>query len=142
VNRIIGNRVAERDIRDWLNEHGYIGNSAQIEDLELHAISRPGWIQVFRFRASVKQRSSESDPEISAERREYFGVSRDDERKTTGRKTEVILLSNAEQQREQLVIWSADLIVRSSANSLAIFWFVIVVLLGFIAMAAIVSLVT
>ena len=34
----LGNRVTEKDIRQWLDDNEFQGNSAQINDLELHAI--------------------------------------------------------------------------------------------------------
>ena len=45
----IGNKSAEKDIRDWLAENGYLGKSAKFGEIELHAIKRPGWRQIFRF---------------------------------------------------------------------------------------------
>ena len=45
----IGNRVTEKDVRDHLNRCGYHGNTATILQLELVAIERPGWMQVFSF---------------------------------------------------------------------------------------------
>jgi hypothetical protein len=49
VKDVIRSRSAEKDIRDWLSENGYSGNSARFAEVELHAIMRPGWLQVFRF---------------------------------------------------------------------------------------------
>jgi hypothetical protein len=59
VKKVFGNRVTEKDIRNWLDENGFFGNSAQLHDLELHALKRPGWLQVFRFDVLAKRREDE-----------------------------------------------------------------------------------
>lgn len=70
---LVGNKIAEKDLRDWLQKNGYWGRSATIEDLELIAVRRPGWEQVFRFRARAKrQERGEWD--------DLRGLIRDDER--------------------------------------------------------------
>ena len=46
---LVGNKVVEKDIRDWLSQNGYNGKSAKFTEIELHAIKRPGWLQIFRF---------------------------------------------------------------------------------------------
>ncbi len=66
------NRVTEKDIRDWLSRNGYFGNSAKFGELELHAIQRPGWYQIYRFHAQVKR----NDDQWTS----LFGTARDDER--------------------------------------------------------------
>ena len=55
----IGNRVTEKDIRDWLDANGFVGRTAKINDLELHAIERPGWVQVFEFQMRSKIRPAQ-----------------------------------------------------------------------------------
>ncbi len=69
--KLIRNRVAEKDIRDWLSDNGYHGSSARLEHVELHAIGRPGWLQVFRFAGQVKT--------LDNQWLDIFGVLRDDE---------------------------------------------------------------
>jgi hypothetical protein len=61
------NRTTEKDIRTWLNANGFEGKSLEVIDVELYAVERPGWLQIFRFR--VREGTDE-----------YFGVVRDDER--------------------------------------------------------------
>ena len=70
---LVGNKFIERDLRDWLDEHDHYGRSAEVEELELAAVQRPGWVQVFRFRVKAKHKAS-------AEWRELRGLIRDDER--------------------------------------------------------------
>ena len=66
------NKFTEKDIRQWLSEHGYYGNSAKFVELDLHAIQRPGWLQVFRFQVEAKAANGGWET--------YFGAVRDDER--------------------------------------------------------------
>ena len=71
----IGNRVTEKDVRDHLNRCGYHGDSANILQLELVAIERPGWAQVFSFHTDVTP--------IQGDRVRLYGVVDDDERRGT-----------------------------------------------------------
>ena len=70
---LIGNKVLEHDLRAWLDAHGHYGRSAEFEELELTAVQRPGWVQVFRFRVRAKNKTS-------GEWEELRGLARDDER--------------------------------------------------------------
>ena len=49
MKALIGNKASEKDIRDWLSHNGFNGTTAQFKEIELHAIQRPGWLQIFRF---------------------------------------------------------------------------------------------
>lgn len=49
MKALIGNKASEKDIRDWLSQNGFNGKTAQFKEIELHAIQRPGWLQIFRF---------------------------------------------------------------------------------------------
>lgn len=80
----VRNRVTERDIRDWLTRHGFAGDSATLVEVELHAIKRPGWQQIFRFSGSAI--------DAGEKRVALFGIVEDDERY---RKTEITLYENA-----------------------------------------------
>ncbi len=99
--RMFQNRTTERDLRDWLSGHGYYGSSAQFDEIELHAIQRPGWLQVFRFSVSAK---TEQD-----QWHELFGVVRDDERY---RRLDVEIFQLEADRDEILTEWSTGLIVR------------------------------
>lgn len=72
VRKLIGNRVAEKDIRDWLQQQQFFGDSARFAEIELHALKRPGWLQIFRFQVEAKSKHGEWLT--------LFGVLRDDDR--------------------------------------------------------------
>ncbi len=97
------NRTTEKDIRAWLNANGFEGKAAHVTDVELHAVGRPGWLQIFRFRVSVE----------SGER---FGVVRDDERLRGKDKTQIELFESEDSQEAKLAELSEDLIVRGGHN--------------------------
>lgn len=73
---LIGNKVAEKDLRDWLSSNGYFGRTATIAQLDLVAIRRPGWEQVFRFVARAKRQDRDEWDDLR-------GLIRDDERHGT-----------------------------------------------------------
>jgi len=104
----IRNRVTEKDVRAWMDRNGFYGSSATIEELELYAVQRPGWLQIFSFQARVKSRE-ESEAPWSA----MFGVVRDDERRRGDQKTQVELFSTAQEQAAKLEQWSEGLIAKS-----------------------------
>ena len=70
---LIGNKFLEHDLRAWLEAGGYYGRSAELEELELAAVGRPGWVQVFRFRVRAKRKKT-------GEWETLRGLVRDDER--------------------------------------------------------------
>ncbi|QDU40057.1 hypothetical protein Mal4_44110 [Maioricimonas rarisocia] len=101
---MIGNRVTERDIRDFLTLEGYLGAGARFAELELAAIQRPGWLQIFRFAVTARH------PERGSTM--LFGAVRDDERHQT-----TIRLFEDEQERDALLAeWSTDLIVLRNSS--------------------------
>ncbi|MFK7767777.1 MAG: hypothetical protein AB8B55_11190 [Mariniblastus sp.] len=107
----IGNRVTEHDIRNWLDESGMIGRTAVITELELHAIKRPGWVQVFRFCVRVKQRPEDDDEDSTPPWVDRVGVVLDDERKKSqNSKTKIWLFESEEEQIEKLAEVSEGLI--------------------------------
>lgn len=98
-----GNRATEKDIRDWLDRSGYYGNSARFDYVELHAIQRPGWLQIFRFACQAKSADNQCQY--------LFGVVRDDERY---RRNEIEVFATEGQRRVLMDQWSEGLIVRRS----------------------------
>ena len=68
----IRNGGTEADLRSYLANHGYAGRSTRVNRLELKAIERPGWVQVFEFQVQAKR----SDGDWEA----LEGVCRTDER--------------------------------------------------------------
>ena len=69
---LIRNGVTEKDLRDYLTANGYYGRSANILKLDLKALERPGWVQVFEFHVHAKQEEGNWE--------ELCGVIRSDER--------------------------------------------------------------
>lgn len=115
----IGNRVTEKDVREWLDAQGWAGRSAKIDHLELHAIQPPGWVQVFRFQIDVVPAFK---PEIDEEAlqpepasndpttpRTFFGAVRDDERQKSS-PTKIWIFDDQEEQSEKLSELSEGLI--------------------------------
>ncbi len=98
---LLRNGTAERDIRDWLSDNGYYGRSAKFAEIELHAIQRPGWLQIFRFSVTAKTTTDDWH--------ELYGVLRDDERY---RRLDIETTTDASLRDERLEEWSTGLIVR------------------------------
>lgn len=99
MRRWLANRVSEKDVRDWLSENGYDGKSAQFMEMELHAIQRPGWLQIFRFEFTGLSTASQ--------RVHLWGAMRSDER--YGRPA-IFVYSDESSRDAQLADWSAGLI--------------------------------
>ncbi len=55
------NRVTEQDIREWMDQNGYQGSSAILDSVDLFALQRPGWKQLFRFQGKVRKRALDDD---------------------------------------------------------------------------------
>jgi len=56
---LIRNGAIERQLREFLSAHGYLGSSAHFQVLELAAIEPPGWVQTFRFELDVCREDGE-----------------------------------------------------------------------------------
>ena len=131
------NRVTEKDIRDWFDQNGYRGGSAVFDSVELHAIQRPGWRQLFRFHGSVCK--SESD-DGSYPRIKVWGVVIDDERKQTGQ-TEVFLFTSEASQQAQLTVLSADMLTATHGQGRELgVWSMLLVGLAFAAVFTVIVL--
>ncbi len=89
LDRLIRNRGTEKDVRDYLDQQGWEGKFAQFDYLELFAIQRPGWVQVFKFSLRV--------PDSEGEWRRWLGVVRDDERNSIQ-----VSLVESELEQEQI----------------------------------------
>ena len=93
-----GDRQLELAIRAKLKQEGFRGHGAQILDTRLIAIERPGWVQVYQFRAETK--------DFDERPRKLWGAARIDERSRTE-----IALFEAENLREiQVDTWSQGLL--------------------------------
>ena len=109
----IGNRVTEKDVRLWLDDQGWAGRSAKIDQLDLHAIKSPGWVQVFRFVVSVKPaiKPDEDDDYLDSQQspvepastyaQTFYGAVRDDERQKESQ-TKIWMFEDQEEQAEKL----------------------------------------
>lgn len=109
MKNVLRNRVTEKDVRSWLDKNGFYGNSAEIRDLNLYAVQRPGWLQIFSFDIRVKSREPSQDPW-----HEMFGAVKDDERRRGDHKTQVELFSSIDQRKEKLDQWSDGLIAQGN----------------------------
>ena len=101
------NRTTEKDIRAWLTANGFEGKKAEITGVELYAVGRPGWLQIFSFNVCVRN---------GDQRHEHFGVVRDDERLRGKDKTQIELFEDAAGQQAKLAELSQELIVRGGQS--------------------------
>ena len=127
---IFKNRVTEKDIRIWLDRNGFFGRSAEISDLELHAIKRPGWRQVFRFTVKAKPNlDTDQTPVGSAEesagdrtqessRTVLYGIVLDDQRKRTeAEQTKVFAFATIAERDQLLEDMSVDMLTCSAGQN-------------------------
>lgn len=98
---LFGNKCAEKDIRDWLSENGYIGRSAKFSEIELHAIKRPGWLQIFRFELQGLTATNQSV--------QLFGAMNSDERYGPPK---IVVFEDLAMRDTQLAEWSEGLITQ------------------------------
>ncbi|MFK7820053.1 MAG: hypothetical protein AB8G99_15135 [Planctomycetaceae bacterium] len=116
---LIGNKVIEKDLRDHLQKVGYYGRSAEFSRLELVAVKRPGWLQVFSFEVRAKQQEGDWV--------ELFGTCRDDERT----KQFDVLLTLESSERDERLAEFADGLITLQRNPKH--WIQTVLLLAFVA---------
>jgi hypothetical protein len=121
---IFKNRVTEKDIRSWLDDNGFFGRSAEISDLELHAIKRPGWKQVFRFTANARPKAEsqlvgdEESMNREPERILQYGIVVDDQRKRTeAEKTQIYAFESIDKRDELLEDLSSDMLTCSAGQN-------------------------
>ncbi|MEM8885431.1 MAG: hypothetical protein AAGD14_15295, partial [Planctomycetota bacterium] len=69
---LIGNKITEAEVRRWLIAEGYGAKTAVFDEVELHAIKRPGWVQVYRYGLTALTPDERKVP--------LFGAVRDDGR--------------------------------------------------------------
>ena len=119
-----------------MDRNGFYGNSADIRDLELYAIERPGWLQVFRFKVRGKSRAESEEPWS-----EMFGVVKDDERRRGDKKTQVEMFPTAQQQADKLQQWSQGLIAKSNQGDRSNRSLLLLIAAGFICTTIVLSLI-
>ena len=120
----IGNKVTEAEIRRWLIEQGYGARAAHFDEVELVAIERPGWVQVFRFQLTARTPDDRRVP--------LYGAVRDD-----GRQGATFRVSESAAERDAwLAEWSAGLIAPGArARPTWLVWLVPLALAALIASA-------
>ncbi|MEN0110533.1 MAG: hypothetical protein AAF805_07390 [Planctomycetota bacterium] len=93
-------------IRGELRRQGFAVNAAEIRDVRLAAVERPGWVQVYRF--AVATATNEENPHT---RRDVvlLGLSRDDGRRS---RIDVLLTEDESVWMRQLDHWADGLIRR------------------------------
>lgn len=100
LDRWVGYRVTEKEILDWMKGQGYSTSADKLSQVQLYALQRPGWVQVFRFHVEA---SDKRGPRV------YYGALRSDERYG---EPEIKLFENQWERAHQLQEWSVGLIVR------------------------------
>lgn len=102
-----GDKRLTQAIRAELRRQVYAVSAAEIREVRLAAIQRPGWVQVYKFR--VETRTNEENPHT---RREVVlhGLSREDGRQS---RIEVLLTEEEACWQTRLDEWSDGLIRRS-----------------------------
>lgn len=76
-----GDREMEVSIRKRLTTAGFFGNSAKLMRVQLIALQRPGWLQVYRFEFSAKQMSQEEESDSTTCWVNGYGLVTEDARK-------------------------------------------------------------
>ena len=118
----IANRVTELEIRHWLNASGDAGSAARFIELELHAIERPGWLQIYRFEVQVRT-SIESHSGNISNWQTRWGVVRDDERcSSQADRLQISIYSDRAAQASKLAELSAGLITCRAGQSGSLIW--------------------
>jgi hypothetical protein len=115
-----GDHEMELMIRRHLTDNGFFGGTAQLRNVRLVAVKRPGWLQVFRFDATVRVRPAEGacvGVEPAAEYREVFGLVKDDIRHQGN---SVRFFEEEQERRELFTLWSEGLICLRGAHGLSV----------------------
>ncbi len=119
---MIANRVTELEIRHWLNASGFAGSAARFIELELHAIERPGWLQIYRFEIQVRS-NIETDSGDTQKLQTWLGVVRDDERGCSrSDRLQIFIYSDREAQASKLAELSVGLLTCRTGQSGSLLW--------------------
>ncbi len=101
----VKNQSTEAEIKRWLatNQPNHV--LTRIDDVELHAIQPPGWLQVYRFSAILVT--------DEGERQQLFGVIKSDDRLHEP----IIQVFESWDERETILgDWSSSMIVKRSSR--------------------------
>lgn len=118
-NDWVGDKEMENSIRQQLDKAGYHGRSAELSNVRLVAIQRPGWLQIYRFEAKVRVRidSEEHDgPDPEPQYQQLFGLVRQDFRKSIA---DVRTFDEPNARRTLFRTWAEDLIQLRGAQGLS-----------------------
>jgi len=118
-NDWVGDKDTENSIRQRLQQEGYYGQTAELSNVRLVAIERPGWVQVYRFevKARVKLEPAEVDgPDPPAQYRNLCGLVLQDYRKSI---SDVRLFDHPDPRRTQFRSWAEGLIQLRGAEGLS-----------------------
>ena len=126
IGRLIANKSTEKDVRDHLCGIGYVGATAQFLKLELFAVERPGWFQVYEFRIKAESKSGVWE--------ERYGICRSDDRHGL---LEVDLFEAEEDQRAALRRATRGLLTREPAEHHWVKTLLMLVFIGAVAVASI-----
>ncbi len=102
----VGDREMELSIRKRLTAAGYYGNTAKLTRVQLVALERPGWVQVYRFEYSAKK-VGQTEMATGEGWTNGFGVVSEDARKM---KSEVRLFQTRSQWIDGLRTATKDLV--------------------------------
>ncbi len=102
-----GDREMETLIRRQLSESGYHGRTAKLKAVRLVAVKRPGWLQVFRFEASVRRAVNNQEDSFppAPVYEELYGLVRLDARY----QTVVKLFVTPDERKQQFAQWAEGL---------------------------------
>ena len=100
-NQWVGYRVTEKEVLEWMQARGYTVSAANLSDMQLYALQRPGWVQVFRFRVEAR--------DLQGQKKMMFGALRSDERYGG---PEIEFFPTTTERDHRLQQWSVGLIVR------------------------------
>lgn len=125
---LFGNKVTEKDLRTYLSNNGYDGQSATFQRLELVGIQRPGWLQLFAFEVLATKTGLD-------DRRQLYGLCLDDER---SKQFEVLLETDDGVRDSQLQKWSRNMIVLRNGSD---FPATLVYLFGFVILGVVTAMI-
>ena len=108
---LIANKSTEKDLRDHLTKIGYLGRTAKLLKLELKAIERPGWVQLFELHVHARK--------LDGDWEERFGICRSDERSNT---FEVQLFNSQDRQQQAFRRESEGMITHGRSPRHWSFW--------------------
>ncbi|MCG8652396.1 MAG: hypothetical protein MI861_21325 [Pirellulales bacterium] len=113
-----GDREMELAIRKHLNQAGYYGNTAKLENVRLVAAERPGWLQIYCFEATARiavEAQNDEVPDPAPQYRRLYGLVRDDIRHKIN---DVRTFESASEQSWLFAQWSEGLICLRGARGL------------------------